>query len=290
MFPPSPPRHTRAALCLLALAALAAAGRFSSPGPDQAHLSVAWTRYSAERVALCRQVFAQARAALDVALASPRSTAALEQMGMPDLHRLPPALITDVDETVLDNTLYNERLVAANQSYTPDSWSAWVREERAPAVPGVVAFLTHAAAQGVTVFYVTNRSHADEDATRANLARLGLPLQDRTDLDVVLTKGEQPDWTSDKRTRRAFVARTHRVALLLGDDLGDFLAGVRPRLSLRGGDPVALVQQHGAELQAERLARTNDLAALWGTRWFVLPNTMYGSWLETFEAASARDD
>lgn len=284
-------QHT-VAIAVASLAALAAhvVAPSANPRPDQALVAVAWTQHAAERVALCRQVFAHARTQLDAALADAETSAALEQIGARELQRLSPAVIVDVDETVLDNAPYNARLVADNRTYEPKTWSSWVQERRAQAVPGAVAFLTHAATRGVTVFYVTNRDTNDEAATRDNLARLGLPLQDEGDLDVVLTKNEQPEWTSDKRTRRAHVARTHRVVMLLGDDLGDFLGAVKPARSLRNGDALDVVRAHGQELQGERLARVHEFGELWGTRWFLLPNPMYGSWLETFEAAAASGD
>lgn len=275
---------------LVAIAAITALLSRSDglPRPDQAMVAVAWCRTAAERVALCRQTYNTAKAMLDVALDDGEWNAALEQATTPDRLALPPAVIVDVDETVLDNSPYNARLVAANEVYTPDGWSAWVEERAARAIPGAVDFLVYAAGRGVTVFYVTNRSNAEEPATRDNLQRLGFPLADRDDLDVVLTKRERDEWSdSDKRLRRASVAQTHRVLMMFGDDLGDFLSGVKPKATVRNGDPVDVVRAQGVVLGEERLARTDEFVGWWGTRWFMLPNPMYGSWLETYEAVNA---
>ena len=72
--------------------------------------------------------------------------------------------------------------------------------------------------------------------------------------------GERSDWVSDKESRRRLVAAGYRVLLLLGDDLNDFLSGVRD----------ASVERR-AELAAAHADR-------FGSSWFVLPNPLYGSW------------
>lgn len=215
--------------------------------------AVAWIQTSAEADALRRQVFRSARAALDEALLDPTWTAADEQTG--DFSELPPAVIVDVDETVLDNSPLEARLIRRRQQFSPELWKAWVEERRAEPIPGALAFAQHAAAKGVTVFYVTNRNADEEAATRDNLALFGFPVDDR--YDVVLTRGENGA-PSDKASRRQIVASTHRILLLLGDDLGDFTS--------RDGSV------------EDRLERVLGNEQHWGVRWFVLPNPMYGSW------------
>ena len=205
--------------------------------PEHGRLAVAWVRHSPERIALCEQTYRAATTAL-------RHEAALARTGLP----LPLAVVVDVDETVLDNSSYNAGLVKRGEAFQPTTWASWVEERSAPAIPGALAFARTAAELGVTVFYVTNRTVAEEPATRDNLRALGFPLQGGGDaqLDVVLTRGERAGWEgSGKGPRREAVARTHRVVLYVGDDRGDF--------------PV-----EGPES--------------FGEGWFVLPNPMYGSW------------
>ena len=63
-----------------------------------------------------------------------------------------------------------------------------------------------------------------EGPTRANLAAAGFPV-DTTTTDVVLTKGERPEWKGDNKTpRRQEVASHYRILLLIGDNVGDFVA------------------------------------------------------------------
>ncbi len=94
-------------------------------------------------------------------------------------------------------------------------------------------------------------------ATRRNLARHGFPLE--PEIDTLLTRDEQPDWGSDKGTRRAAVAAGHRILMLVGDNLGDFVSDVDVSRPARA----ALTERH---------------AGYWGGRWIMLPNPQYGSW------------
>ena len=77
----------------------------------------------------------------------------------------------------------------------------------------------------------------------------------------MLTKNEQPDWGSEKGTRRLRVGETHRILLLLGDNLGDFVDGYKADVATRD----AIRRVHAAEC---------------GRTWFALPNPTYGSWLD----------
>jgi acid phosphatase len=246
----------RASISLVSLALL---GCTRSPQADAADdlTGVLWMQTAAEYRATCLQTFGAARRALDAALADPKWTAAVEQSDPADK---PPAIIVDVDETVLDNTPYNARLIAGGQTFSLDTWAEWVRETSARALPGATAFLDYVASRDVTVFYVTNRAAELEDATRQNLRALGFPLG--TDaVDTVLTRNDHDTAGSEKSPRRHRVARTHRVLLMLGDDLGDFLRGARD-----------------APLE-ERARLVEDYREYWGQRWFVFANPIYGSWL-----------
>src|ERR1700682_5691292 len=107
------------------------------------------------------------------------------------------------------------------------------------------------------VFYVTNREFRQKAATRANLTSAGFPLDNR--IETVYCQGERPEWGPDKTSRRAAIAAHYRILLLFGDDLGDFISGANGSLA------------HRRELSDSH--KDN-----WGIRWFVIPNSMYGSW------------
>ena len=218
--------------------------------------SVVWFRTSVEYRATALQAYRLAALMLDRALGDRTWTAALEQTG--DFAMKPPAVILDVDETVLDNSESEERSIRAGAVYSEALWAEWCNERKATPIPGALEFTRTAAAKGVTVIYVTNRDRALEQATRGNLAKYGFPLDPRR--DAVLTRAERPEWTSsDKSSRRALVAQDFRILLLIGDDFGDFVAGARGTL-------------------AARRALDDANAAMWGVKWIALPNPLYGSW------------
>lgn len=248
-----PSRQTARTTALGSL--LLAFGCGAARSPDTTLSAVLWVQTSAEYGAAAAGIYAAATRMLELGRADSSWTAAIEQDG--DYHRLPPAVILDVDETLLDNTPYQARLIQDGEMYSPGSWGVWVMEARAPAIPGALEFTRAATRTDVTVFYITNRDSALEDATRTNLERLGFPLAG--DTDVILTRGERAGWGSDKSTRRAYIARSFRILLLVGDDLNDFVAADRASVAERSD----LVRRYHAN---------------WGTRWLVLPNPMYGSW------------
>ncbi|MCB9673292.1 MAG: hypothetical protein H6734_27765 [Alphaproteobacteria bacterium] len=223
------------------------------PTPQDDVLAVTWVQTSAEADAVALTVFHAAGAALDLALGDPTWTAALEQEGA--FGELPPAIVVDVDETVLDNSPYQVRNLLDGHGFDKASWGAWVDEGRALAVPGAPAFLSAAAEKGVDVFYVSNRDASQAEATRGNLAAQGFP--DAEDTSHLLFRPAEGDRT--KAARRRQIVQTHRIVLMFGDNLFDFVEGDKP----------------------DRAAREAMVAAhtdWWGARWFMLPNPMYGSW------------
>ena len=215
--------------------------------------AVLWMQTAAEYKASAIQAYRLAQLQLDAALADPSWTAATEQTAASG----PPAVVLDLDETVLDNSAFEARLAADGAPYTEDAWNRWAEERKAGVVPGALEFLRYAVSRGVTPFYVTNRDHRVEAATRDVLARLGVPLS--TDRDVVLARHENGWDASDKSSRRQAIAATHRILLLVGDNFEDFVSGTRASVAARD----ALVQKYDA---------------FWGRKWIVLPNPTYGSW------------
>ena len=208
-----------------------------------------WRQSSAEYHAVALQTYRLARMNLDQALADPTWTATLEQDG--DASSLPPAIIADLDETILDNTGYEVRVIRQLGSYSPESFDAWCREVDAPAIPGAREFLNDVAARGVAVFYYSARKAALRECTERNLRHLRLPFPDAARL--LLADGKS------KSDYRADIARNFRVLLLLGDNLEDFASGSKT-------DPLVRTQL------AARYARR------WGREWIILPNPMYGHW------------
>lgn len=244
----------------------------SGPAPDDKLDAIAWTQGAAEFRAASLGAFAGAWRAVDAGIDDPDWDALppAERAGIgnrAELASLPIAVIADVDETLLDNTPFNARMlvdpipgdlaVADSRAAFSRRWRDWVEDERARALPGAAAFAQRLAEGGVAFFYITNRDDGERDATCRNLVAQGFPVPD---CEVhVLTRNDAAGRPSAKLSRRATVGRGHRVLAMLGDNLGDFVDGVEATRQVRDG----LVDAQGA---------------WWGERWFMLPNPMYGSW------------
>lgn len=250
---------------ILAALAAATAGCATSPAPapetavPQSDLlnAALWMQGAVEYKAAALGVYALARIRLDEALADRKWTAAPDRQGV-GYEKLPPAVIVDADETVLDNSAYQAMLARDYAEFSGPTWGAFVDSETARAVPGALEFARYAASKGVTIFYITNRDAVGEEATRANLKALGFPVSD--DKDTIFTQGEREEWKpSAKGVRVAEAAKGHRILLMIGDNLGDFTDDYK-------GTP------------AERLSVYERNRAHWGKDWLVVPNPAYGSW------------
>ncbi len=226
----------------------------------QAHealLAVLWVQTSAEYRACAEQAYRTAKEKLDLALRDRDWTAAPEQLK--DYQGLPPALILDIDRTVLDNTPFEAFLIKQNKVFSEELWREWVLREDAAEVPGVREFVNYAQSKKVEIFYVTNRTADLEAATRGNLEKLGFST--KMEPDTVLVKGEK-GWGSDKSSRRKHVAKDYRILLLVGDDFNDFVSNVKGK---------------GISLE-DRTRMANQYRSYWGEKWIMLPNPIYGSW------------
>lgn len=166
---------------------------------------------------------------------------------------LPKAIITDIDETVLDNSPYPIHRALLGKDYDADSWFEWSSKAIADTVPGAPAFLKLAAKSGVEIFYITNRELRERDCTLKNLRKYDLPNTDSNHL--FLKSG-----TSSKEIRRQKVASTHEIIMLIGDNLGDFSNLFDKKNSI------------------ERNANVDASLNEFGNRFIVIPNPNYGDW------------
>lgn len=256
------PYLAASSLLLLLHAGLAMA---ADPSPVNDNLNaVLWDQTSVEAQANAIAIFALAQARLDEALVDKSWTAAPVQQtgGFADL---PPAVILDVDDTLLNTSRYQAWNVKAGTSFTAASWTQYVKAKLDTPIAGAVKFTQYAASKGVVVFYVTNRTVEEKQSTVELMRSLGFPFRDGG--DTMLALKERPEWTSAKGTRREFVAKTNRILLMLGDNFGDFTDAYKGSV-------------------AERQAAFDAARAHWGHDWLMLANPTYGS----FESAPSRSD
>ena len=205
---------------------------------DQKLLPVLWQQHAAEYRALCYQAFNIAALRLQEALRSKKRK---------------PAIITDLDETILDNSYNEAQLVKDGKGYSAASWKQWTDLSAATAVPGAVDFLRLAKKKGVSIFYISNRNTAEVESTLLNLKKLQLPDADTAHMLFLST-------SSSKESRRLAVMNKYNVIMLLGDNLNDF------------------TQAFEKGSVSNRFRETDKAREWWGKKFIVLPNTTYGEW------------
>jgi len=171
-----------------------------------------------------------------------------------DYRSLPPAVILDLDETAIDNSPTRRAspcraATSMPRAGTPD------QAEQAKAIPGAVEFTTYAASKGVKVFYVTNRSADQKEATGA-ISRPRLSLGGN--VDTFLMQRDRPEWASGAKAR-------HRLCRKI-------IAAAAVRRQYR---------RFQRQIQRQHRRARPGLRALkahFGHDWMMLANPAYGSW------------
>ncbi|MEO6405360.1 MAG: 5'-nucleotidase, lipoprotein e(P4) family [Ferruginibacter sp.] len=165
----------------------------------------------------------------------------------------PLAIITDIDETIFDNSPYAAHRGLHGKDYESVSWYEWTDKSAADTMPGAGSFLKYAASKNIEIFYVTNREKRERMSTLKNLQRFALPNANEAHLLTRVT-------VSSKEERRMTVASSHNIILLMGDNLADFSV---------------LFDKKPAD---ERQRNTDASAAEFGKRFIIFPNPDYGDW------------
>jgi acid phosphatase len=222
--------------------------------------AVAWSQTAIEHDLIYLQTYRDAEARLLPALADRQWDALPKDDRIAPAKSLKPAVVLDIDETVLDNTPYQARLIKSGGEFNEADWAAWCKEERARALPGVVEFTQFAASHGIAVIYISNRAKDLDQATLSNLRKAGLPVSGPEaflGLGTFVEDCEQVG--TEKGCRRQLVSRKYRVLMQFGDQIGDFVT----------------VLANNAEGRQKAIA---PYMGWIGTRWFTLPNPTYGAW------------
>ena len=195
---------------------------------------------AAEYQALSQQAYNVAKMRLDEAIANKGAK--------------PLAIVTDIDETFLDNSYYAVEMARQGKTWSQETWANWTSKGIATPLAGSLDFFQYAASRGVQIFYVTNRYEVERPGTLANLEKYNYPIQSAQNL--ILRSKE-----SSKEARRQNISKDYDIVLLLGDSLTDFSS---------------LFDNHKSE--KERAAAVETLKSEFGKRFIVLPNVGYGDW------------
>jgi 5'-nucleotidase (lipoprotein e(P4) family) len=148
-------------------------------------------------------------------------------------------------------------LIDSSKSFNYDSWSKWVNKKIATAIPGSLDFLNYANSRNIELIYLSNRKVENYNPTKENLISLGFPFNDGTLMLLM-------DETTDKTKRRNSLSE-YEIIMLLGDNLSDFNSVYHKKSN------------------KERIKNVDSLSHLFGEKFIVLPNLIYGAWEQGFE-------
>jgi len=233
--------------CLMTILVLGCTRDHLTGQQDQLIQATTWFQQSAEMRALYYQSYNWAGRELDRKVSEGSEK--------------PLAVVLDIDETVLDNSPQTAQQIVDGVPFTDAMWEEWCSLAQAQPLPGALDFTWQAVGQGVEVFYISNRANHLLDVTLENLRTAGFPCADSSH---VLLKTN----SSVKDERREKVNKTHEIALLIGDNLGDF-SGI-----------------YDDRLEGQAMLHVDENRDLFGTTFIVLPNPMYGSWEKPFRSES----
>ncbi len=211
---------------------------------DMKMYPVLWHQTSAEYRALCYQAFNAAKTYIETLIPNREPNEKF-------------AIITDLDETIIDNSYLEAKQIKEGKEYSSARWKEWVNMSAATEVPGAIEFLQWAASRNITIFYISNRSVSDVKPTLANLNKLQLPNADEEHMLFLSAE-------STKEPRRQIVAKDHKIVMLMGDNLNDF---------------TNLFEKKSID---DRKAETDKVKDEWGKKFIVLPNAIYGEWENAF--------
>ena len=217
---------------------------------------------SAEYRAVCEQIYWNATEKIRARLAA-----------IPTGETKPPAVVMDLDETVLDNGGYQSYVDRERTTFQSKTWADWEANHATEVklVPGAKAFIEYAERNGVAVVYLSNRSTATQAGTVAALAANGLNVANIENRLLL----QEPGTPSNKTDRRNKAMAMYRVVMLFGDNLRDFSeAFAVPKL--KADDTAGQLQAI-----ADRKTTVDATRNHWGVDWFILPNPVYGEWEKT---------
>ena len=165
----------------------------------------------------------------------------------------PYSIVLDIDETVLSNIPFQVKMIKDGTAFNPKLWDEWVQKAEATPVAGAKEFLQFADKNKVQIYYISDRTDSQVDATIKNLEAQGIPVQGR---DHLMFKKEGD---KSKEGRRQEVMKHTNLVMLFGDNLVDFA-------------------EFSTTSEPDRDKMFEQLKAEFGDKFIIFPNPMYGSW------------
>jgi acid phosphatase len=210
---------------------------------------------SAEYKALCLQIYRNALASV---------TAEVKRIRSGD-RGAKPAVLMDLDATVIDNSKFDLFLLANDLKFSHKIRRDWFagHPEGESLVPGALDFIRAVEDQNVEVIFISSRLDDQKEATFSTLKRLGVFPGD-AELKEVGERLLLREDVRSKEPRWRKVEESFTVVAYLGDNLADFASEF---------------EAPAVTSYAQRNESVSSYADKWGSRWFVLPNPVYGDWL-----------
>lgn len=211
--------------------------------------AVKWYRNSAEKIAIYREIFLLAEKNIKENIT--RAKLAPHQWG----------IILDVDETILDNSMWNYQHDTQGNSA---DWDSFAAKGISVALPGAKQFLDNIHRMGGYINLVTNRKSVLANITHKNLKKLGLYYD-----QILFNTSHSNNWYPDKNQRFNAIIKgsqpsrlpAQKIIAWIGDNIQDF-PGIKQR-------------------QIFKQSPNSKAYGLFGVKYFALPNPMYGSWENT---------
>lgn len=128
------------------------------------------------------------------------------------------AIVSDIDETLLDNRL-------EFQTHPDFKWSdfeAWMNQAKAPVLKRTADFLKWARARGYAIFLITGRPEKDRAATIANLIREGVSYD-----GLYMRPDKSHTLAEDMKTayRKNIEDMGFKIVVNIGDQFSDLYGG-----------------------------------------------------------------
>ncbi len=163
------------------------------------------------------------------------------------------AVIIDLDETILRNARFQGEMLFREKEFSQLEWDEWVRKCAGDVelVPGAKSFVDWCKQKEILVIAVSNRGASTLAETKAALNINGIDVSDEC-FKFEMGEGSSAKGGSSKGARFSAVEKEYNVVAYFGDQIGDFPG------SEDDGSP--------------------SESTLWGSRYFALPNPVYGSW------------
>ncbi len=199
---------------------------------------VKWVTQSEEYSELCKQIYTNAWEKIERNIYNNNY-----QLNMENI-----VIVMDLDETVLDNSMYQIYLNEKSESFSYSSWDKFVNEEVSGLVPGAESFIKkYKSINNAKIVFISNRDSSTLYATINNMKKLGLFYED----DIYMLRENKND---TKIIRRLEIINGEgrmnehgkcKVIGYFGDAIGDFPSNNNYKFSINK---------------------------------FIFPNPMYGTW------------